>query len=411
MACCDEPGMISVEACRDLLISEVRSLDDHETVALTEAVGRALTRETIATLSVPPCDNSAMDGYAIHAADLQGDTSLKIVGKAFAGAPWDGELTPGTCIRIMTGASTPRGCAAVVMQENTTGNTSSITIEKSLKPGENIRRLGEDIQIGECLLAPGRRLSPADIGLLASQGIATLDVYRRLKVAVLSTGDELVPPGSPLAVGQIHDSNRHMLVAALRGVGFDVLDLGLVADDPVRLREALEEADARTDAVVTSGGVSVGEADYMKDIIGQMGEIRLWKVAIKPGKPFAFGQLPNSMFFGLPGNPVSALVTLYQLALPALVTAQGLTWSPPLRWRATLSAGIKKKPGRADFQRGLVQPDGRGGMQVAPVGNQGSAVLTSMSRGNCFIVLNEDTGSLEAGATVDIEPFMPPVLC
>lgn len=410
MACCDEPGMISVEACRDLLMNEVRPLDIREEVALSEAAGRALAGDIIATLSVPPCDNSAMDGYAIHAADLQGGTPLEVVGKAFAGKPWDGELNPGTCVRIMTGASIPRGCSAVIMQENTTGDATSITMEKTLKPGENIRRQGEDIRTGECLLTPGRRLSPADVGLLASQGIGKLEVFRRLTVAVLSTGDELVPPGSPLAPGQIHDSNRYMLVSALRGLGFEVLDLGLVADNPERLRAVLEEADASADAIVTSGGVSVGEADYIKDIIGEMGEIRIWKVAIKPGKPFAFGRLPGSLFFGLPGNPVSSLVTLYQLALPALMTCQGLTWQPPLRWRATLTAGIKKKPGRADFQRGLVQSDGQGGMQVAPVGNQGSAVLTSMSRSNCFIVLGEDDASLDAGAPVDVELFMPPVL-
>ncbi|MEE4251556.1 MAG: gephyrin-like molybdotransferase Glp [Alcanivoracaceae bacterium] len=408
MACHDEPGMLTVEVCRARLLAAVPAPGTGESVALTDAIGRVTSGAINAVHDVPPADNSAMDGYAIHQADLHSANNhaqLLMIGDSFAGHPFNGELQPGQCVRIMTGANVPQGAAAVIMQEHVQRHDNHVQLQRQLQPAENIRRRGEDIRTGEVLLKPGHHLRAADIGLLASQGIATVPVQRRLRVALISTGDELVPTGQPLGPGQIYDSNRAMLHAALSDAGFAVIDMGHVADDAEALRQRFVEADASADVVITSGGVSVGEADLVRQVIAEIGDIHIWKIAIKPGKPFAFGTLPNSVFFGLPGNPVSALVTLTQLAMPALITMQGGTWQAPLTMQARLLAPVKKKPGRADYQRGIVSQGEQGELQVTPLGNQGSGVLTSMSKANCFIVLAQDQGSVPQGEYVTVEPF------
>lgn len=408
MACHDEPGMLAVEECRSRLIASVPLRNITESVALTDAIGRVTGAAINAAHDVPPADNSAMDGYAVHQADLHGvnsQTGLTLIGESFAGHPFNGELQPGQCVRIMTGANVPQGACAVIMQEQVQRDGNTIHLQALLRSGENIRRCGEDIRSGETLLPAGHRLRAADIGLLASQGVATVSVQRCLRVALISTGDELVPTGQPLGPGQIYDSNRAMLHAALGEAGFAVIDMGHVADNAEALRQRFIQADASADVVITSGGVSVGEADLVRQVIGEIGDIRIWKIAIKPGKPFAFGTLPHSVFFGLPGNPVSALVTLMQLAMPALITMQGGTWQAPLTLRAKLLAAVKKKPGRADYQRGIVRQGEDGELLVTPLGNQGSGVLTSMSRANCFIVLARDQGSVAQDEYVTIEPF------
>ena len=408
MACHDEPGMLAIDICRARLLDTVPVLDTRESVTLGEAVGRITSDAVVAGHDVPPADNSAMDGYAIHQADLhsvKSDTALALIGESFAGHPFSGTLQPGQCVRIMTGANVPDGASAVIMQEEVKRQDERVLLQRELKAAENIRRRAEDIRAGDILLPAGHLLRAADIGLLASQGIDRVLVQRRLRIALISTGDELVPAGQPLGPGQIYDSNRAMLQAALTDAGFVVIDMGHAADDVDTLRQRFMAADSSADVVITSGGVSVGEADLVRQVISDIGDIRIWKIAIKPGKPFAFGTLPNSVFFGLPGNPVSALVTLLQLAMPALITMQGGRWQAPLTHQAKLLAPVRKKPGRAEYQRGVVTQTGGGELQVTPLSNQGSGVLTSMSKANCFILLAQEQGSVAEGEYVTIELF------
>ena len=408
MACHDEPGMLAIDICRARLLDTVPVLDTRESVTLGEAVGRITSDAVVAGHDVPPADNSAMDGYAIHQADLhsvKSDTALALIGESFAGHPFSGTLQPGQCVRIMTGANVPDGASAVIMQEEVKRQDERVLLQRELKAAENIRRRAEDIRAGDTLLPAGHLLRAADIGLLASQGIDRVLVQRRLRIALISTGDELVPAGQPLGPGQIYDSNRAMLQAALTDAGFVVIDMGHAADDVDTLRQRFMAADSSADVVITSGGVSVGEADLVRQVISDIGDIRIWKIAIKPGKPFAFGTLPNSVFLGLPGNPVSALVTLLQLAMPALITMQGGRWQAPLTHQAKLLAPVRKKPGRAEYQRGVVTQTGGGELQVTPLSNQGSGVLTSMSKANCFILLAQEQGSVAEGEYVTIELF------
>jgi molybdopterin molybdotransferase len=406
MACHDEPGMLPVDLCRARVLERVTLGAGTETLPLASAPGRHSAAVITAERDVPPADNSAMDGFAIHAADLACQTPLICVGDSFAGHPFTGVLQPGHCVRIMTGAVVPDGAAAVIMQEQVNSEAHQVTLQRALEEGDNIRRRGEDIRAGDILLPAGRRLTAADIGLLASQGISDVSVRTPLRVALISTGDELVPAGQPLAPGQIYDSNRAMLQAALNEAGFTVLDMGHVNDDADALRARFRAADEAADVVITSGGVSVGEADLVRQVIGELGDILVWKIAIKPGKPFAFGSLPNACFFGLPGNPVSALVTLQQLAMPALLKMQGGHWQPPLQLPATLLGVVRKKPGRAEYQRGIVSQDAEGNLLVTPLPNQSSGALTSMSRANAFVVLDQDQGNLAVGERVKVQLFL-----
>lgn len=409
MACHDEPGLMSLEDCRARLLASVALLAAETRVSLDQAAGRVLAQPLQAALEAPSADQSAMDGYALHGDDLAGcpvaPRVLRVAGTSLAGHPWPGTLQAGSCVRIMTGAVVPAGAAAVVMQEDVQRENDVVVLPRTLRPGENIRPRGEDTRVGDALLPAGRRLSAADIGLLASQGLTEVPVREPLRVALLSTGDELVPPGLPLASGQIHDSNRPMLQAALAGAGFEVIDLGHVRDDRDALRARFLEASRSAQAVITTGGVSVGEADLVRQVVGELGHVGVWRIAIKPGKPFAFGELAGTAFFGLPGNPVSALVTWRQLALPALLRLQGATWQPPLRVPAHLLAPVRKKPGRAEFQRGVLAWTADGDMTVTPLAAQGSGLLTSLSQGNAFLVLPRDGGDLPAGATVLVEPY------
>ncbi|WP_312836700.1 molybdopterin molybdotransferase MoeA [Pantoea sp.] len=399
-------GLISLDEAQGKMLAQLTPIADKVTLSLQEAAGRITAEPVRSPGAVPSFDNSAMDGYAVRLADLQPGRTLAVAGKAFAGAPFNGDWPVGSVVRIMTGAPIPQGCEAVVMQEETESHADGIVITAAVTPGQNIRRIGEDIQANAQVLDAGVRLGAAELPLLASLGIAQLKVVRKLRVAIFSTGDELQPVGQPLAEGQIYDTNRFTVSLMLDKLGCEVIDLGLVRDDPAALRRAFEEADRQADVVISTGGVSVGEADYTKTILEELGSITFWKLAIKPGKPFAFGRLKSSWFCGLPGNPVSAAVTFYQLVQPLLAKLTGQrTAALPPRQRVRAAERIKKSPGRLDFQRGIYAPAADGALEVRSTGNQGSHVFSSFALANCFIVLERERGTVEAGEWVEIEPF------
>lgn len=401
--------MLSLEQARDRLLAAVRSVMERETVPLREGLDRILAEDLLAARAVPPADNSAMDGYALRSGDWPADGGLALAGTATAGAPFKAALPAGHCVRIMTGALVPAGCDAVIMQEECEvtgqGRTTRVRPARAPRPGENIRRAGEDIAVGDGLLEAGRRLRPADLGLLASLGLSAVEVLRRPRVALLSTGSELREPGEPLAEGQIYDSNRYLLTAMLRRLDVAITDLGICADTPERLQAVLESAARGHDVVIASGGVSVGEADHTRRVLDRIGRVDAYKVAMKPGKPFTFGTLGEALFLGLPGNPVSATVTFHQLALPALRQLAGeRSGESPLLVPARAAAPLRKKHGRADFQRAVLFADGDG-HRVATTGSQGSGVLSSVTRANAFIRLEAERGDVAAGDTVSVLPF------
>jgi molybdopterin molybdotransferase len=348
-----------------------------------------------------------MDGYALRAADLAAGapTTLAVVGSAFAGTAFSGSIGAGQAVRVMTGAVLPRGAELVVPQELVQASGNAVTIPAGQKPGQNIRRAGEDLAAGQPALRAGKRVGPAELGLLASLGEAEVRVRRRLRVAILSTGDEVASIGRTLAPGQIYDSNRYTLTAALRRLDVELIDLGVVRDDPAALERAFATAAAAADAVITSGGVSVGEADFVKDLMARLGEVRFWKIAIKPGRPMAFGRIGDAFLFGLPGNPVAVMVSFYQLVVDALQVMAGVDPLParPLL-RAPCTAAIRKGKGRAEFIRATLFDDA-GTWRVRPGEHQGSGVLRSMSEANCFIALPEDQGNVAAGDLVAVQPF------
>lgn len=399
-------GLISLEDAQQKMLAQLTPITDSLQVSLFEAAGRITAQPVLSPLDVPPFDNAAMDGYAVRLADCTPEHVLPVAGKAFAGAPFNGEWPVGTVIRIMTGAPVPAGCEAVVMQEETEQRDGGIVITAPVNAGQHIRRSGEDIQTGKQVLDAGVRLGAAELPLLASLGIAQVSVLRKLRVAIFSTGDELQAVGQPLAAGQIYDTNRFTVSLMLNRLGCEVIELGVIGDDPVALRQAFSEADRQADVVISTGGVSVGEADFTKAMLEELGAITFWKLAIKPGKPFAFGRLANSWFCGLPGNPVSAAVTFYQLVQPLLGTLTGQQ-APliPARLRARATQRLKKSPGRLDFQRGIFSRGADGMLEVGSTGAQGSHVFSSFALANCFIVLERERGNVEAGEWVEVEPF------
>lgn len=407
---CEDDYDLHSLSCEDALtrlLAAVNPVTASERLALRQALGRVLAAPVTAQFPVPAHTNSAMDGYALAYRDVpaEGVAELRVVGSSFAGKPYEGVLGAGEAVRIMTGAVMPEGSDLVVMQEQVIAEGERISIDARHKRGQHVRAAGEDLKPGAAALPAGRLLTPADLGLVASLGYGELSVLRRPRVAFFSTGDELRSLGESLGRGDIYDSNRYTLYGMLVRLGVEVIDLGVVRDDPAALKAAFASAADMADVIITSGGVSVGEADYTKDVLGELGEVRFWKVAMKPGRPLAFGRVGQAAFFGLPGNPVSVMVTFYQFVQPALEKMMGT--SPRPRWNlpARTTATLKKRPGRVEFQRGHAARDAHGQWQVTPTGDQGSGILSSMSQANCFIVLGMDTGKVDAGSEVEVQLF------
>lgn len=390
------------------ILNSVEALSDSELVPIHQSFDRILAAPITSSINVPGHINSAVDGYAIAAVDIpkSGTTStVSVIGSSFAGKPYGNAIQPGQTVRIMTGAVVPEGAELVVMQEHAERNGDLITFDDRTRPGDNVRAAGEDIKIGDLVLPKGQRVGPAELGLIASLGIAEVAIFRRLKVAFVSTGDELKGVGEKLEAGEIHDSNRYTLYGMLTRLNVEIIDLGVVEDDKDAVRTALQTAANSADVVLTSGGVSVGEADYIKEILQEIGEVRFWKVAMKPGRPLAFGKIAHSTFFGLPGNPVSVMVTFYQFVQPALLKLMGSNASPFVQVKARAANPLKKRPGRMEFQRGVLSTDADGELSVSTDADQGSGILSSMSRANCFIVLPIDSGRVEQGQWVSVQPF------
>ena len=398
---------LSAAEARDRMVAEVTPISGHTFVPVRDALGRILAAEIIAPYDVPAHDNSAMDGYAVNFASLASDaeTRLTVVGTAFAGKAFSGIVGAGQALRIMTGAVLPAGADTVIVQEVTRVEEGAVWVPAGQRLGQNTRRAGEDLARGQVALAAGKRVGPAELGLIASLGIGEVAVKRRLRVAFFSTGDELASIGKPLAPGEIYDSNRYTLHGLLTRLGAEVIDMGVVPDRPEALEAALVEAAENADAIITTGGVSVGEADFIKQVLAKLGEVKFWKLNIKPGRPMAFGKVGKAWLFGLPGNPVAVMVSYTQFALDALHRLAGLDPLPIRPLLTVLAANlIKKQPGRREYLRGqLVAVDGQ--FRVKTIGNQGSGVLRSMSEANCFIVLPEDCAGVAVGEAVAVELF------
>ena len=422
-----DPNALPVAQARQFIAQLVPKVQAVESLALRSALGRVLARDVVSAIDVPSHDNSAMDGFALRWAELSGtaDALITVAGTAFAGVAFNGVVDAGQGVRVMTGAVMPAGFDTVVPQEFTrTEADGRIRIPAgAVQAGDNRRLRGEDLARGDVALAAGRILSPADLGLLASLGQAEVPVFRRLRVAFFSTGDELRSIGQPLDEGCVYDSNRYTIWGMLSRLGVELIDLGVVRDDPAALEAAFTQAAASADAVITSGGVSVGEADHTKQVMKALGEVLFWKIAMRPGRPMAIGRIGRigappgttgqtdtaghspAMLFGLPGNPVAVMVTFYAFVRDALLAMSGATPQPLPLLRAVSEAALRKKPGRTEYQRGIVSPMPDGRWQVRITGAQGSGILRSMSQANGMVVLHHAQGDVAAGDLVDVIPF------
>ncbi len=417
-----DPNALPVAQAQEFIARLVPRVDAIEMLALRASLGRVLARDLVSPFNVPAQDNSAMDGYALRGSDLAPDapTRLVLAGTGLAGQPFAGDVLPRGCLRITTGAVMPAGLDTVVPQEFVTLDGNAVLVPPGVvRAGDNRRLAGEDLAAGSAALAAGRVLRPADLGLIASLGMAEVPVRRRLRVAFFSTGDELRSIGEPLEAGCVYDSNRYTLWGMLQRLNVELLDMGVVRDDPAALEAAFRQAADAADAVITSGGVSVGEADYTKRIMAQLGEVLFWRIAMRPGRPMAIGRIgplpgaegrigggaKQAILFGLPGNPVAVMVTFYAFVRDALLAMSGATVEPLPMLRAASAAAIRKKAGRTEYQRGIVSRDPRGQWRVAITGAQGSGILRSMSVANGLVVLGHEQGNVAAGELVDVLPF------
>lgn len=403
----DVATSLQVDEALARITSAIQPVSGIEQVNLRHSLSRVVADDILAPINVPSATNSAMDGYALKCENLkaQSERNFKIIGQAMAGKPFEGRISDGECVRIMTGAVMPDGTDTVVMQEDALLTEEFVSFNFSPRLGQHVRQKGEDLRAGDVAVPQGSVISPTELGVLASLGMSEIKVYRQPRVAFFSTGDELRNVGQELKVGDVYDSNRYTLYGMLSRLGVDFLDLGVIRDNREQLRQALTDAAANSDVVVTSAGVSVGEADFIKEVLEQIGKVGFWKIAMKPGRPLAFGKINNALFFGLPGNPVAVMVTFYHFVAPALRYLGGQTKFRNLQLKVPSAVEIRKRQGRTEFQRGIVDYDEHGSPSVRPTGSQGSGILNSMSKANCFIVLPDGCGDVEVGDLVDIEPF------
>ncbi len=408
VSCMDgyDPDALPVDKARAVISQFLIPIAANERVAVRASLGRVLGEDIVSPVNVPAHDNSAMDGWAVRGADLAPDreTVLRELGSAFAGRKFDGAVRPGECVRVMTGAVMPSGTDTVVIQEIVRVDGDRIVVPPGQKTGQNRRLAGEDLALGRTVLRAGQPVRPAELGLLASLGFAEVAVRRRLRVAFFSTGDELASLGTTLKEGEVYDSNRYTIYGMLARLGVELIDLGVVRDDPAALERAFKEAAAAADAIVSSGGVSVGEADFTRSLLARLGEVLFWKIAMRPGRPMAFGRIDGAYFFGLPGNPVAVMVTFYEFVRDALLALAGRTddFTLPVV-RVPCQTALRKKPGRTEYQRGILARSPEGQWTVRVTGTQGSGVLRSMSEANCFIVLEHERGDVQPGDLVSVQ--------
>jgi molybdopterin molybdotransferase len=402
-----DPNSISPEDALNNIFQSITPVKTIESVPIRKALGKIIAKDITSQLNVPSKKNSAMDGYAIKGRDIpdEGMQSLTVIGTCLAGSPFNDHVKSGECVRIMTGAVIPDGTDTVIMQEHVIAASQTISINNDTKPGENIREAGEDISIGDLVLSKGMKLTPADIGLLASLGYSEVPIFRNIKVAFFSTGDELRSVGEELDNGAIYDSNRYTLFGMLSRLDVDIIDMGVIKDDKKLIERAFTEASEKADVLLTSGGVSVGDADYIKEVLENQGKVNFWKVAMKPGRPLTFGKLDSTYFFGLPGNPVSVMVTFYQFVQPALKKLMGETYCSPIMMKVPCVTKLRKRPGRVEYQRGVLEQDATGRMIVRKTGEQGSGILRSMADANCFIVLPLESKGVKPDELVDVQLF------
>ena len=408
VSCLDDydPNALRVDKALEAIRACLSPIKETERLPIREALGRVLAEEIVPAINVPAHDNSAMDGYAVRFSDLRAEeTALTEVGSAFAGRVFEGSVEPGQCVRVMTGAVMPPGTDTIVIQEVARKEGHRVLIPPGQKKAQNVRYAGEDLKAGAPILKPGKALRAAELGLMASLGQGEVTVKRRLRVAFFCTGDELASIGAPLKEGEVYDSNRYTLHGMLAQLGVEMTDLGVVRDDPKLLEKAFRQAAGSADVVITTGGVSVGEADFTRELMAKLGEVLFWKIAMRPGRPMAFGKIGKAFLFGLPGNPVAVMVTFYQFVRDALLHLSGRTgeYAIPLL-KASASVALRKVPGRTEYQRGILFREGSD-WKVRTTGQQGSGVLRSMSEANCFIVLEHERGKVEAGELVSVQLF------
>jgi len=408
-SCMDDfdPNSLAFEQALARIETSISAITTTTRVPIRDALDRVLGRDVKANIDVPNRDNAAMDGYAVKASDVpaSGVKTLELAGTSWAGHPCTSPVNDGQCVRIMTGAVIPNGTDTVIMQEDVERDGDQVRIGSGHPQGQFVRTRGDDVEAGMLVLPKGKLISAADLGLLATVGVNEVDVIRRPRVAFMSTGDELRSVGEALGAGDVYDSNRYALFGMLTRLGVDLLDFGVIADKREAVRAAFEDASSNADAVIVSGGASVGDADFVHETLTAMGQVEFWKMAMKPGRPLAFGRINDALFFGLPGNPVSVIVTFYQFVTPALKRLMGMPPGRPFRLTLPLAEGLRKRPGRLEFQRGIVERKADGSQQVVLAGGQGSHILSAMSRANCFIVLPLECGDLDAGEMVEVELF------
>ncbi|ASJ75032.1 gephyrin-like molybdotransferase Glp [Granulosicoccus antarcticus] len=413
-----EPALLPVEEARRRLFASLQPIDESLELHIAQALNRVLAEDVTSAVNVPPQANSAMDGYALSRTSIpdNGEAALTVIGTAWAGKPFDTRVETGQAVRIFTGGIMPEGCDTVVIQEHvrarqaSDSEAGSIDIDHHVVAGKNVRQAGEDVARGQVILQQGRKLQAADIGVLASLGIAHVRVIRPLKVAFFSTGDELRSleeheAGTDLEPGMLFDSNRYTMAALLAGLHVDFIDMGIVRDNEADTRQAMLDAAAAADVVITSGGVSAGEADYVTRAFHDIGQVSFWKLAMRPGRPLAYGQIGSAAFFGLPGNPVAVMVTFLEFVQPALKHLAGMSELDPLLLPARSLSSLRKSAGRVEYQRGVMSLDSQGELVVESTGKQGAGRLSSMSLANCLIVIASEIDGVQAGDRVQVQPF------